>query len=266
MSSNSTQYGNALLNGLNSNILTTMDWLHTTEYDEFLEQAQKLNNNPTEEDIDKLLLFLTGSTLLTELTRQVEINKKNIGTYVKNSYNYGNRLALSNLNDAKRAVNTAPNKKSIGNLVRFNSRLVDKLNTNFNKAILASLVINSGAGIAKTTNDLLTLTRSSGVGKVLPFNLRCRMTGVTEDIRARNTGNLQAYVDNGVGSFDVVTAGDELVCDECADNEANNPYSYDEIGDVLQVHPNCRCRAKANLDSMNEVPSHYIIDLTGDVL
>lgn len=40
---------------------------------------------------------------------------------------------------------------------------------------------------------------------------------------------------------DVVTAGDDLVCQECEDIEAEGPYSIDEARSLIPAHPRCRC-------------------------
>lgn len=40
---------------------------------------------------------------------------------------------------------------------------------------------------------------------------------------------------------DVVTAGDDLVCQECEDIEAEGPYTIDEARSLIPAHPRCRC-------------------------
>lgn len=39
----------------------------------------------------------------------------------------------------------------------------------------------------------------------------------------------------------VLTAGDDLVCDECESIAEDSPYSIDDIQNLLPAHPNCRC-------------------------
>lgn len=39
----------------------------------------------------------------------------------------------------------------------------------------------------------------------------------------------------------VITAGDEDVCDDCNDYAEGGPYEIDDVESVLPMHPNCRC-------------------------
>jgi hypothetical protein len=40
---------------------------------------------------------------------------------------------------------------------------------------------------------------------------------------------------------EVLTAGDDLVCDECEGIAADGPYDIDEARSLIPAHPNCRC-------------------------
>jgi hypothetical protein len=100
-------------------------------------------------------------------------------------------------------------------------------------------------------------------------------------VRAVNAGKLVAYKDQGVkqvgvnpewmpvphlhdaakktkkkkapakrrrkGSFDdpmlvnVLTAGDDKVCDDCSDIAEEGPYDIDKAQELIPSHPNCRC-------------------------
>jgi hypothetical protein len=39
----------------------------------------------------------------------------------------------------------------------------------------------------------------------------------------------------------VLTAGDDKVCEECSDIAAEGPYDIDKAKDLIPAHPNCRC-------------------------
>jgi len=39
----------------------------------------------------------------------------------------------------------------------------------------------------------------------------------------------------------VLTAGDDKVCQDCEDIAADGPYEIDEASDLIPAHPNCRC-------------------------
>jgi 2'-5' RNA ligase len=57
---------------------------------------------------------------------------------------------------------------------------------------------------------------------------------------AADDGALALYASEGVEGVDVITAGDQRVCQDCADAEQNSPYPpADAPG--LPLHPLCRC-------------------------
>ena len=39
----------------------------------------------------------------------------------------------------------------------------------------------------------------------------------------------------------VLTAGDDRVCQDCEDIAADGPYELAEARDLIPAHPNCRC-------------------------
>jgi hypothetical protein len=43
------------------------------------------------------------------------------------------------------------------------------------------------------------------------------------------------------GEFDVLTAGDDRVCDVCDGISANGPYTINQARGLIPAHPNCRC-------------------------
>jgi SPP1 gp7 family putative phage head morphogenesis protein len=70
---------------------------------------------------------------------------------------------------------------------------------------------------------------------------RAEMIANTEMARAVNASNVDEYRSSGVTMVEWQTAGDDGVCEECAGNEADNPY---EIGSEPEApaHPNCGCQ------------------------
>jgi len=88
----------------------------------------------------------------------------------------------------------------------------------------------------------------------------------TTMVKAVNAGKLAAYRANGVkrvgiepewlpkmisrdsrhhwsdeAMVNVLTAGDDDVCEECQDIAESGPYEIDEAGGLIPAHPNCRC-------------------------
>lgn len=73
---------------------------------------------------------------------------------------------------------------------------------------------------------------------------RAEVIARTEIIRAHAEGQLDAFEKLGVTEIGVEvewsTAGDDRVCDECADMEGEI-YSVEDAHGMIPLHPNCRC-------------------------
>lgn len=91
--------------------------------------------------------------------------------------------------------------------------------------------------------DMEVKTRA-GITRLIPARQRAVMIARTEVIRAHHLANVQEMINWGVeGVFvkaEFRTAGDDRVCDECADLDGN-VYSMQEAQALIPVHPNCRC-------------------------
>ena len=97
----------------------------------------------------------------------------------------------------------------------------------------------------------------------ISVDTRCKVITYTEYARAVNTGTLQTFAKYGINRVDIVTRGDDVVCDTCLLYESNNPYTLSEICDILPVHPNCRCGVSPVIDGIiGEEYEPLIIDLT----
>jgi len=109
-------------------------------------------------------------------------------------------------------------------------------------------------GINETTLDRISNILSRGVeagatpvtvGKEIRDLVgdprRAEMIANTEMARAVNASNVDEYRNAGVTMVEWQTAGDDGVCEDCAANEADNPY---EIGSEPEApaHPNCGCQ------------------------
>lgn len=61
----------------------------------------------------------------------------------------------------------------------------------------------------------------------------------TQQRRERAERKLEeAFAEKGVN---VLTAGDDKVCDDCSDIAADGPYDLDAARGLIPAHPNCRC-------------------------
>ena len=77
------------------------------------------------------------------------------------------------------------------------------------------------------------------------------MIARTEVNSVKNKARLQAFKDNGVQWIDIVTMGDNKVCQDCLNIESKNPYTIEEAEGILPVHPQCRCEYVKSEKKMN---------------
>lgn len=129
--------------------------------------------------------------------------------------------------------------------------------------------VASGASIPETAKKIreaglkdLTLIDKRGNERVINADVRAKMIARTETAEAYTSASLQSYYDNGVTSYGIQTAEDDLVCLDCLEAafEANtvienmqqvidNDYGMKEhpltlvmdgvVGDAPPLHPNC---------------------------
>ncbi|MGW2936068.1 hypothetical protein ACWDA7_30420 [Streptomyces sp. NPDC001156] len=78
--------------------------------------------------------------------------------------------------------------------------------------------------------DVLTSNSRGAVAFVVDW----AMTAAADD------GALSLYRSEGVQLIDVITAGDERVCERCLQFEAGSPWSAADVPQ-MPVHPRCRC-------------------------
>jgi SPP1 gp7 family putative phage head morphogenesis protein len=74
---------------------------------------------------------------------------------------------------------------------------------------------------------------------------RARLIARTETARAHHLATIAEFRDADAAmrvavQAEILTAGDENVCEECADYEGKT-LTLDEAEDLIPVHPNCRC-------------------------
>jgi SPP1 gp7 family putative phage head morphogenesis protein len=83
------------------------------------------------------------------------------------------------------------------------------------------------------------------------------MLARTEIISAHAEASLNSYEEAGLEGVnvkaEVLTAGDDRVCEICADLEDGGPYSMDEARGLIPAHPNCRCVLTPIIDNADEV-------------
>lgn len=94
-------------------------------------------------------------------------------------------------------------------------------------------------------DSLLAKYRSSGINQV---GVLAEFLPPPKRIKAKDAetfysaGERVPVSEVGIGSVELQTAEDDLVCDECEDLQANGPFLVTEVFGVLPLHINCRCR------------------------
>ena len=84
---------------------------------------------------------------------------------------------------------------------------------------------------------------------------RAKMIARTEVTSVKNKARLQAYKDNNIEWVDILTMGDNRVCQYCLDVESNNPYPINEAENILPLHPLCRCIYVVSKKNYNDIPN-----------
>ena len=246
LSKREKRYYNSLLNGLDYLINTSTQFLKTREYTNLRKIANtnksiKLKDNsffgPEFRHSDELKEFFNNSQFKEELNNIIESNVNSCEDFMKEFYNIGAMLGYKQL---RRQMGLTPaDSQALYFLTDYEFDLVRNLNTELCYGIRETIfnAVATGQSTQKTTQQLLELPLTP-IGQVSPRR-RAEMIARTEHARAVNTGTLQAYENYGVGKAEIITAGDDDVCDDCRDLEENNPYTLEEAQSLLPAHPNC---------------------------
>jgi SPP1 gp7 family putative phage head morphogenesis protein len=111
---------------------------------------------------------------------------------------------------------------------------------------LIAVITGAGAGDLAMTDSL---------GRYIPASVRAEMLARTEIIRAHHLATIQEYRNWGIEGVSVQgewkTAGDERVCQECADMEGKI-FTLDEIEPMIPLHPQCRCIALPYIEDIQK--------------
>lgn len=220
---------NTLSNGIDENLLYIISWLKTHE-------ATNLLDITDEDDFDEVFML---TTLHAELNKRIQKNTLNGIRPLAKFYNIGSRIGHNQLRKPPRLTQQDNEALSI-----LNQYVGDTIyNVNVDSCLNARDILWNGAlaglAISVLAKDILAspykVTPRSGA----TVDARCTMITTTEYGRTVNTGLLQSYVNNGVYKVDIVTAGDDRVCDDCLEIERRNPYTIEEAMGLLPVHANC---------------------------
>lgn len=93
--------------------------------------------------------------------------------------------------------------------------------------------------------DMGDLALTDKLGRFIPAKRRSEMLARTEIIRAHHQATIQEYRNWGIWGVNVlaemITAGDNRVCEKCLALTLANPYTLDDAMNLIPVHTSCRC-------------------------
>lgn len=152
-------------------------------------------------------------------------------------------------------------------LQTYNFNLIRNVNQDLRDTIKHQIF--RGIAEGSTPQRVAKAIKEAGVqpleGKTLSAYQRSLLIARTETARAMTTGSLQSYENYGVKEIEVLTAGDDLVCKICRENEANNPHKIEDANGLVPAHPNCRCAVMPVIpDKLEPKENPDTINLTGE--
>lgn len=245
---------NTLSNGVDENLLYVISWLKTHE-------AQELLDSEDEDEFDEVFM---DTVLHAELNNRIQKNTLNGIKPLSKFYKVGSRLGHNQLRMPQ--VYTSEDKEALSILTQYVGDTIYSVNVDSCLNVKDILMAGAMGAIA-----LSSLSKSilESPYKVTPrsgatVDTRCTMITTTEYGRAVNTGLLQAYVNDGCYKVDIVTAGDDNVCDDCLEIESRNPYTIDEAMNLLPVHTRCRCSfSRAGYDLVDpDLMKGFVVNMT----
>ena len=244
------KYLDTLLTGLDNQVNTSNQWLNSDEGLTLFEDKP-----------DDVKQYLQDSRLYSNLLKIINNNVDDSLDHIEDFYNTGKEVADKQLGYALGFLPS--DKEALAILTNYNAGLITDINTELMTGILATIGagVIGGVVLSEVNERVLELPKTP-LDSPVSVETRVTSTAMTEYSRSVNTGTLQSYANAGGTQVEIVTAGDGLVCDECLDLEANNPYTLKEMPGLIPVHPNCRCGVYL-LEGEDENPTDpIIIDLT----
>ena len=222
-----------LSQNLKKNIKDTITWMDSGEYIKF-----ELQRNT------RLSEFFEETELKETLTRNGETCYRNSEDLIHDIYERGARQGYREIQQDR--VFTDRDKTSLNHLLNYDYRLITSVNKDHINNIRDSLITGIIEGkhpfeMAKDIRETQDLPASNGLSPTA----RSIMIARTEASRALNTGTINAYRNYGISMVDWVSAGDDSVCEDCAEMENNNPHNIEDI--EMPLHPNCRCTIRAHI-------------------
>ena len=97
-----------------------------------------------------------------------------------------------------------------------------------------------GEAVAQAVDEGQSVQQAAAaIDNILNDPDRAHLIATTEIARAMTAATVGVYRQDGVESWDLLTAADP--CPICADIAARNPHPMSDVGEFPPRHPNCRC-------------------------
>lgn len=240
-------YLDSLLDSMDEQLLKTAEWLESKE----AQRYRRLKG----EAIDK---FFKESGIKDEWDKITQAECDTAEKYIERFYDIGRKLGY---NDIGTLLNYTPaDMQSLFFLKQYNFALIRDVSAELQEGIRQTIsqAVASGQAYKETAKQLMELPLQPIEGSNISLRARAEMIARTEHARALDNGTIQAYSNMGVTEVEVITAGDDLVCEDCLDIADNNPYGLKEASGLLPVHPNCRCSYGAITSTIADNPEDYV--------
>ena len=245
-------YLQSLTNGLDNQLEVVAEYLGSEEYAELQYMNQR--------QIDA---FFRNSGIKQKLDDLIEYNASDSEQFIRQFYKIGAELGYEDIGGV--LAYTQADRIALYTLTDYNFNLVTNLNTELRDGIREVIfnAVAAGDGYQTTMRNLMELPLTP-INNNISVRTRAEMIARTEHARAVNNGTLQAYANYGVTEVEIVTAGDDLVCDICNDIEEQGRVLISVAAEMLPAHPNCRCTYVACIDTMEDtvLDNPPVMDLT----
>ena len=226
---------------LDGRIKEVKEWLNSTEFKQVLDDVEKLPLNFFDSFKVKMRVYLQDKFELLLLPLLLGYYKQT------NEIEYASFNLEPLLTDGD-LLNFIGIRQYNYDLL---TNLCDDLDRNF-KDIILDGIING-----KSVDDISQELEIAGVSPLNKHTAqqRAKMIARTEVTSVKNKARLQAYKDNNIEWVDILTMGDNRVCQYCLDVESNNPYPINEAENILPLHPLCRCIYVVSKKNYNDIPN-----------
>ena len=208
---------------------------------------------------------------------------ENIDELIEEVYDYGK---LQGYQDMPRKIKyTEADKLALAHARNYNYQLIRKLDGELRRTVKDRIfqAVISGEHPLTLAPKLVELGVKPLSNSTLSPRQRAVMIARTEVSRAKNTGILQSYVNEGYDQVKILTAEDSNVCYLCL----KNAYEFNEDDDItfenkgkekihnikdlinkkhyVPLHPQCRCTyLSVWKDDMTPPDNPYTVDLTNE--